>query len=310
MNDFHTRQIPLDSRQLNAFASLARTGSILDTARELSLTQSAISHSLRTLENELGCRLLNRVRKRMELTAAGEGFLFYAQNGLTSFAQARQAIQDFKQWGMARLRIGAEAALFQKMLPTTLARLQVQHPNLLLTAKAVRPSEVAASLKLGELEIVVGSYPRRAPEMEFTPLFDAPLEIVVSSTHRWAVQRSVPAGELAKEPCFLPNKFDPTRELIDRYFAAANIVINGVADIESMDVIKEILRRGFGMSILPDWVVKDELEGGLLAGFPPGRRHLRQSWGLLRLRGRPVSAAENSFQVLCVHAAKSFQSAN
>jgi LysR family transcriptional regulator, low CO2-responsive transcriptional regulator len=309
MNSVHTRQNPLDSRQLNAFVTLARTSSFTETARELFLTHSAISHSLRALENELGCRLLNRLGKRIELTAAGEAFLYYAQNGLNSFTQARQTVHEFKQWGSQRLRIGAGAALFQRLLPLVLARLQRQQPNLLLTAKVVRPSEIATTLKTGELEIVLGSLPIHAPEIEFTSLFDAPLEIVVSSTHRWAAQGRAPAKELAKEPCLLPDKSHPTRQLIDRYFAADNMVVNGIADIESLDVIKEMLRHGFGMSILPDWVVKDELEAGVLAQFPAGRRHLRQSWGLMRLRGRSVTSIGNSFHVLCVEAAKSLQSA-
>jgi len=88
------------------------------------------------------------------------------------------------------------------------------------------------------------------------------------------------------------------------------MVMNVVADIESLDVIKEMLRNGFGMSVLPDCVVKDELEAGILASFPTGRRHLRQSWGLMRLRGRPVNSIENNFQLLCTEAAKSLQSAN
>jgi DNA-binding transcriptional LysR family regulator len=310
MNSVHTRQNPLDSRQISAFVTLARTGSFTDTARELFLTHSAISHSVRALENELGCRLLSRLGKRIELTAAGESFLHYAQDGLRSFAQARQALQELKQWGSQRLRIGAGAALFQRLLPMVLARLKGQHPNLLLTAKVVRPSEIVTSLKTGQLEILLGSLPLHAPEIEFTPLFDAPLKIIVSSTHRWAAGGCVPAKELAKEPCLLPDQSHPTRQLIDRYFAADNIVINGIADVEILDVIKEMLKHGFGMSILPDWVVKDELEAGILVGFPPGRRHLRQSWGLLRLRGRPVTSVENSFCLLCAEAAKSLQSAS
>jgi DNA-binding transcriptional LysR family regulator len=115
--------------------------------------------------------------------------------------------------------------------------------------------------------------------------------------------------KLAKALCFLPDKSHPTRHLTDGYFAAQNTVINGISKIESIEVIKEMLRQGFGMSILPDWVVKDELKAGIFTAFSPGRRHLRQSWGLLRLRGRPVTAIENSFQVLCAKAAKSLQSA-
>jgi LysR family transcriptional regulator, low CO2-responsive transcriptional regulator len=309
MNVIHTRQNPLDSRQLNAFVTLARTSSFTETARELFLTHSAISHSLSALENELGCRLLNRMGKRIELTAAGEAFLHYAQSGLKCFAHARQTVHEFKQWGNQRLKIGAGAALFQRLLPLVLARLQRQQPNLLLTAKVVRPAEIATCLKTGELEIILGTCPNQAPEIEFTLLFDAPLQIIVSSAHRWAARECVPAKELAKEPCLLPDKSHPTRLLIDRYFAAENIVINAVADIENLDVIKEMLRHGFGMSILPNWVVKDELAAGILAGFPVGRRQLRQCWGLMRLRGQPVTAIENSFNALCAESAKSLQSA-
>jgi LysR family transcriptional regulator, low CO2-responsive transcriptional regulator len=310
MNPVHTTQNTLDSRQINAFVTLARTGSFTETGRELFLTHSAISHSVRALENELGCRLLNRLGKRIELTPVGESFLHYAKNGLRNFSEARKAVLEFKEWGSQRLRIGAGAVLYQRLLPLLLARLKAQFPNLLLTAKIVRPSEITASLKTGELEILLGSQVRVAPEIEFTPLFDSPLEIVVSSTHRWAARRHAPANELAKEPCLLPDKFHPTRQLIDRYFAADNIVINGIADIESLDVIKEMLRHGFGMSILPEWMIRDELEAGILAAFPVGRRHLRQSWGMLRLRGRQVTSVENAFQVMCAEAFKSLQSAN
>jgi LysR family cyn operon transcriptional activator len=248
--------------------------------------------------------------KKVELTAAGESFLHYAQNGLKNFSEARQAVHQFKEWGSQRLRIGAGAVLFQRLLPMVLARLKGQYPNLLLTAKVVLPPEFVPSLKAGELEILLGPQLNHTPEIEFTPLFDGPLKVVVSSTHRWAVRGCIPAKELAKEPCLLPDKSHPTRQLIDRYFAADNIVINGISNIEILDVVKEMLRHGFGMSILPSWVVKEELEAGVFASFPPGRRHLRQSWGLLRLRDRPVTSIENSFQIVCAEAAKSLQSTN
>jgi DNA-binding transcriptional LysR family regulator len=198
-------------------------------------------------------------------------------------------------------------------LPKVLAPLHARHPNLLLTVEVVRPPEIATVLKSGQLEALLGTLPLHAPEIEFEPLFDSPLKIVVSSKHRWAAQGCSPgldSQELAKEPCLLPNRSDPTRHLIDRYFAAANIVLNGIADLDSIDLIKEILIHGIGMSILPDWAVKDELGAGLLAAFPPGRRHLRQCWGLLRLRGRPVTPIGSSFQVFCSEAAKSLQSTN
>ena len=69
---------PLDSRQLRAFRVLARTGSFTQTARELHLTQSGISHSMKALESETGCRLLDRLGKKVVLTQAGEQLLQHA----------------------------------------------------------------------------------------------------------------------------------------------------------------------------------------------------------------------------------------
>src|SRR4051812_25904923 len=70
---------PFDSRQLRAFSVLARTGSFTASARELHLTQSAISHSMKALEQETGCRLLDRMGKKATLTQAGEQLLQHAE---------------------------------------------------------------------------------------------------------------------------------------------------------------------------------------------------------------------------------------
>ncbi|MBU6401649.1 MAG: LysR family transcriptional regulator, partial [Verrucomicrobia bacterium] len=70
--------LPLDSRQLRAFATLARTGSFTRAARELYLSQSAVSHYLKALEQDVGCLLFDRVGKKVLLTQAGEQLLLHA----------------------------------------------------------------------------------------------------------------------------------------------------------------------------------------------------------------------------------------
>ena len=102
---------PLDSRQLHAFVILARTGSFTQTARELFLTQSAVSHSMKALETDVGCRLLDRLGKKVLLTQAGEQLLIHAERVLQEMASARSGIERLGKWGMGRLRIVAPAAL-------------------------------------------------------------------------------------------------------------------------------------------------------------------------------------------------------
>src|SRR6266516_4659255 len=83
---------PLNSRQICAFSVLARTGSFTQAARELHLTQSGISHSMKALENDIGCRLFDRVGKKVGLTQAGEQLLPHATRILQEMETARESL--------------------------------------------------------------------------------------------------------------------------------------------------------------------------------------------------------------------------
>src|SRR5437868_6627313 len=98
---------PFDSRQLRAFVTLARTGSFTVTAKELFLSQSAVSHSIKALEEETGCRLLDRVGKKIALLPAGEQLLHHAEKILHEMELARKALDQREKWGHARLRLAA-----------------------------------------------------------------------------------------------------------------------------------------------------------------------------------------------------------
>src|SRR5438067_124339 len=110
----------LDSRQLRAFASLARTGSFTQTARELHLTQSAISHAIKALETDVGCRLLDRLGKKVILTQAGEQLLVHAEKILHAMTTAREDLKQLGKWGRSRLRLGASTAVCQYIRPALL----------------------------------------------------------------------------------------------------------------------------------------------------------------------------------------------
>jgi LysR family transcriptional regulator, low CO2-responsive transcriptional regulator len=81
--------IPLDSRQLRAFSALARLGTVTGAARELDLTQGAVSHSMKALEKEIGCRLFTRGRRGVTLTSAGKRLQEHTDKILAEMAAAR-----------------------------------------------------------------------------------------------------------------------------------------------------------------------------------------------------------------------------
>src|SRR3974390_1257774 len=97
---------PLDTRQVRAFCVLARTGSFTQAARELHLTQSGVSHSMKALERETACRLLDRLGKKVVLTQAGEQLLVHATKILQEMETARESLTHLGKWGRGRLRLG------------------------------------------------------------------------------------------------------------------------------------------------------------------------------------------------------------
>src|ERR1043165_5803542 len=115
---------PFDSRQLRAFVTLAKTGSFTVAAKELFLSQSAVSHSIKALEEDTNCRLLDRVGKKIALTPAGEQLLYHAEKILQDMEAARDALEQLNKWGHTRLRLAGSATACQYILPHVLRKFQ------------------------------------------------------------------------------------------------------------------------------------------------------------------------------------------
>src|SRR5688500_1703385 len=102
MNEIHCMQPPLDSRHLQAFSTLASKGSFSQAARELHLSQSAVSHSMKALEREVCCRILDRLGKKAVRTQAGEQLLVHAEKILAEMSRARSELGRLGKWGQSR----------------------------------------------------------------------------------------------------------------------------------------------------------------------------------------------------------------
>jgi len=113
-------QQALDTRQLRAFVSLARSGSFTQAGRELFLTQSAISHAIKALETDLGCQLFHRQGKSVHLTHGGRELLPHAETILQVMGQARSTLGTLDQTPRGKLRIACTTAAAQFILPTVL----------------------------------------------------------------------------------------------------------------------------------------------------------------------------------------------
>ncbi len=290
---------PLDSRQLRAFASLARTGSFTLAAKELYLSQSAVSHSMKALEQDVGCRLLDRLGKKVLLTQAGEQLLHHAQKILSEMSQARESLRQLGKWGRARLRVGASTTACQYILPAVLREFKESFPQCLINVEPGDTPEAIALLRENRIDLALALEPKNEEKMEFVPLFTDELVFLMSPVHPWAAAGRVTREEIPRQYYVLYNKNSYTFRMVEEYFHADDMVLNTVMEFGSMEAIKELVKLSVGVSILAPWIAQKELRDKLLVSLPLGRRKLRRAWGILHWKGRRLSLAEETFVGLC-----------
>jgi DNA-binding transcriptional LysR family regulator len=290
---------PLDSRQLRAFAALARTGSFTVAAKQLYLSQSAVSHSMKALEQDVACRLFDRMGKKVVLTQAGEHLLQHTDKILREMADARASLEQLGKWGRSRLRLGASTTACQYILPSVLREFKASFPECLI---AIEPSDTAEALELLEqnhVDLALTLEPKRDEAFEFLPLFSDELVFLIAPAHPWALSGQVNRNEIPRQNYVLYHKTTYTFRLIEEYFHRENMVLNTVIELGSMEAIKEFVKLGLGVSILAPWIARQELIERTLVALPLGRRKLKRSWGILHCRGRRLNLAEETFVGLC-----------
>lgn len=290
---------PLDSRQLRAFVILCQTGSFTDTAKKLFLSQSAISHSIKSLEEDVGCRLLDRVGKKVVLTQAGEQLFHHAEKILREMGTVRAALQHLGKWGKGRLRLGASSTACQYILPSVLRELKQSFPETHITIEPGDTEECVDLLHNNRVDLVVALQPKPGMPVEFFPLFTDELVFLMAPLHPWAMNSHVVRDEIPRQNYVLYNKNSYTFRLIEEYFREEEMVLNTVIELGSMEAIKELVKLGLGISILAPWIARRELEEKSLVAMPLGRRKLKRDWGVLHRCGKRLSLAEETFVGLC-----------
>ena len=282
---------------------LARTGSFTQTARELHLTQSGISHSMKALEHEAGCRLLDRLGKKVVLTQAGEQLLQHAEKILAEMAAARDSLSALGKWGKGRLRLGASTTACQHLIPPVLREFKESFPDHVINLEPGDTPALVDALLKHRIDLALTLEAEGEAQLEFHPLFTDELFFVVSAAHPWARNDRVERAEIPRQNYILYSKRSVTFRLIEDYFRREQVVLNTVLEVGSMEATKELVKLGLGVCILAPWIAKREIEEGSLVALPLGRKKLQRRWGILHWRGKRLYLAEETFIGLCESAA-------
>ena len=289
----------MDTRLLKMFCAVAKQSSVAAASREVHLTPSAVSHGLKALETQLGCRLFDRAGKKIILNQAGEQLLAKIGPPLAALDAAEESIKQLARWGQTRLRIGAAASACEYILPGVIRELKKSSPNVTLQVELGDTPEMVTMIQQNRIDLALGVAPDDKVALELRPIFRDELMFTFAPSHPWAMARSLSREELRTQPLIYYQRASITAHLVDEYFRGLNLVPSTVMEIASIEAIKELVKLNLGVAVLAPWTADKELARGTLRMRPVGSKPLRRQWVVAFLPGRRLNLVEETFCRLC-----------
>ena len=271
---------------LRALEAVVRHGSFSRAARELNLTQPAVSMQVGVLERRLGLPLLERVGKRAFPTRAGEVLLAHAGRAFRELDAAVEEVQELRGIVAGRLRLGTSASISIYLLPPALRRFRVRYPETELFVVTGNAVDITRSVVANDLDVGIVSLPLREREVAVTPFYRDELVAIAAADSGRRHPRSVRPVELAREPLILFEQGATLRRVIDEWFHRAGVAPRAPMEMGNTEAIKKLVETGLGWSVTSWFSVKTEVRAGLLRAValdPPLFRQL----GLVRRRDKP-----------------------
>src|SRR6218665_1772501 len=284
----------MEIRQLRYFLDIARTEHLTQSAQNLFVTQSTLSHGLRQLEQELGVALFDRLGRGLKLSQAGEEFRAYALRALKEVEAGRMALAEMDGLRSGRLTIGAFPT-FLNSVAATVAAFNRAHPGVAVEVRALRAAPIEQQLLDGELDLGIASYPAEHDDLEAEPLFDERLLLVVGSGHELAGRRSLALKSLdGLALALLPRSFAMRRQ-IDEALRQAGIKADVQVEMEPVESLLSLCRHGSLASIVPERAARQQAPDLHAVALTPA---LVRHAGILWRRGASRSAAARAFAAL------------
>ena len=283
----------IELRHLRTLAMLRETGSLVEAAERLFLTQSALSHQLIDLEERLGCSLYGRKTRPPQFTSAGRRLLELADEVLPMVRNAERDVARLVGGEAGRLHICIEChSCFQWLVPC-MDRYRGAWPEVELDLTGGFSFAPLPALARGEIDLVVASDPLDLQGSVYRPLFQYEALLAVSRQHRLAARRFVLAEDLAEEVLITYPVERDRLDVFTRFLDPADVEPASLRTAELTAMTVQLVASGRGVTCLPNWALTEYLQNETIMALKMGKRGL---WGTLYAAVRTDQAEQPFMQ--------------
>ncbi|MGY3188471.1 DNA-binding transcriptional LysR family regulator [Lysinibacillus sp. TE18511] len=250
----------MDIKQLQTFLTASETLSFTQTAQLLDYAQSTITAQIKSLEEELGVVLFERLGKRITLTLEGKRLQQYAQKMLDLDMEMKKAMLNEQE--QAVLKIGAQESQCVYRLPSILQQFQKSHPQVKIIFKPVHTTEIAKDLlQSGNLDVAfITDIYRETPMLHRERLLQEQLVFVTAPTDDNFGKGEFSSQQLINETLLLTESGCSYRNQLEIQLQQEGALPYQMIEFASIEAIKQCVMAGLGISCLPKMVVEKELE--------------------------------------------------
>jgi DNA-binding transcriptional LysR family regulator len=264
-------------KQLHAFHTVARLGSISQAAQVLHLTQSAISIQIGSIEQKLGTPLLTRTGRGMRLTEAGVMLQGYAERIVDLWDEMGENMGTYVGAFAGTLRVGAVATT-EYWLPSLLVAYANENPKAKVKLHVGNRDEIVRSLESQEIDVAVMGNPPDSLKPTSTRFAKNLMGFLAAPAHPLIAEENLTMARLAQEPMLVRERGSGSRATVTRLFREAGYTMRIGSEFASNEAIKQMCMAGFGPAYLSLPTCILEMKAGLLTLLPMEGNIIEREW--------------------------------
>ena len=281
----------MDTKQLITFVTLAEEKNYARVSQKLNYASSTLMEHVRSLEEELGCRLTEREGKQTVLTSAGREFLSYADKILRLQQEAREAVEASR--GVGRIRIATAESIGQYSMARLFQEYKLHYPNCVTSIKVANCATFPEMLLEKQIDFgyIYDMDSFRSQALESVALFREPLYFVVHPEHPLAGKKQVMAEDFEGERLALTYEDCCYSMALKQMLARRNVTLRAQNHLGSVNMVKNCIRQNYGVALLPLCAIEEEVKSGQFCRLNWAEDTFSVLAQVLYLKGRELTGA-------------------
>jgi DNA-binding transcriptional LysR family regulator len=290
----------MDDHRLKSFCLIVETKSFSHAARAKRVTQSAMSHLIKNLEEELGVQLLRRQGREITPTATGKILYDHAKKILEDYVRLRDDLSTSQRAIRGLLCVGASRIPSGHLLPQVLYNFTKAHPDIQIDLVVSNTGSIVQSLRDGRIDVgIVEGDLSEKNEIHAEVIAEDEVVIISPEDHILAKKKAVTARELAEQTFILPEPGSGTRELIDDFFRRMGMETKKIKvrmTLDSPELIVEMARAGLGLAFVSKWSVFAAVRDGTVKMLRVPGQKMKRNLNLINIERRPAPVSVKTFK--------------